>query len=202
MDVSNEQRSVGVIPPDLLLAAYASGYFPMADSREGRIAWYSPDPRTIIPLASLRISRSLHQTLRKKIFEVRWDTSFEAVMRACGAREETWISEEIVESYVKLADLGIGHSVETWRDNKLAGGLYGVALGGAFFGESMFSRERDASKVALVHLVERLRARKFELLDTQFMTPHLMQLGAIEIPRETYLEQLRHALRLRPSLAD
>ena len=202
MNVSKQQRSVEVIPPDLLLAAYASGYFPMADSREGQIGWYSPDPRAIIPLESFNISRSLHQVLRKEIFDLRWDTSFEMVIRACGERKETWISESIVASYKKLSDLGVAHSIETWKGNKLVGGLYGVALGAAFFGESMFSRERDASKVALVHLVERLRARQFELLDTQYITPHLKRLGAIELPREKYLEQLRHALRMRRSLAD
>jgi len=202
VNVSKQQRSVEVIPPDLLLAAYASGYFPMADSREGQIGWYSPDPRAIIPLESFNISRSLHQVLRKEIFDLRWDTSFEMVIRACGERKETWISESIVASYKKLSDLGVAHSIETWKGNKLVGGLYGVALGAAFFGESMFSRERDASKVALVHLVERLRARQFELLDTQYITPHLKRLGAIELPREKYLEQLRHALRMRRSLAD
>ncbi len=183
-----------VIDVDLLLAAYAAGYFPMADSRYGPIHFHSPDPRAIIPLKGFKVSRSLRQTLRKKVLEVRFDTAFERVMRACGEREETWISEDIIQSYLQLHRAGHAHSIETWRENKLVGGLYGVALGAAFFGESMFSRMRDASKIALVRLVEHLLEKKYELLDTQFMTPHLSRFGAYEIPRDQYLVLLSKAV--------
>ncbi len=185
-----------IIPPDLLIAAYRQGYFPMAESRTGEIFWYSPDPRTIIELEQLRVSRSLRQTIRRKRFDVRTDTAFEAVMRACADRPETWISEEIVQSYVRLSQAGFAHSVECWTPEGLVGGLYGVAIGGAFFGESMFSRERDASKVALVWLVGRLQEAGYRLLDTQFTTEHLLRLGASEIPRDEYLRRLRDAIRL------
>ncbi len=185
-----------IITPELLIAAYSQGYFPMADPGSGEILWYSPDPRTIIELDHLRISRSLRQTIRKARFAVQTNTSFERVMRACADRPETWISEEIVQSYLRLFKAGVAHSVECWTSDGLAGGLYGVALGGAFFGESMFSRERDASKVALVWLVDHLRERGYRLLDTQFTTEHLRRLGASEIPRDEYLRRLRDAIRL------
>ena len=184
-----------IIEPDFLLLAYCSGYFPMADAKSGEIGWYSPDPRAIIELEELKIPRSLKLTLKKNPFEIRLDRRFEEVMRACAEREDTWISEEIVQSYLQLHRLGLAHSVECWKNAELAGGLYGVAIGGAFFGESMFSRVRDASKVALVSLVNRLRDRGFELLDTQFITPHLARFGAKEIPREEYLARLKAALR-------
>jgi leucyl/phenylalanyl-tRNA--protein transferase len=169
----------------------------MAESRDGPIGWLSPDPRAILPLEALRISRSLRQTLKKRIFEVRINTAFEQVMRCCAEREETWISEEIVASYIGLHHFGHAHSVETWQEGALVGGLYGVAIGGAFFGESMFSKVREASKVALALLVERMRERRFELLDTQYLTPHLASLGAVEISREEYLRLLTRALQLR-----
>ena len=174
--------------------AYCSGYFPMAEPKTGEIEWYSPDPRAIIDLEEFKIPRSLRLTMKKKIFELRLNSRFEEVMRACGHRTETWISEEIVRSYLQLHRMGFAHSVECWRSGELVGGLYGVALGGAFFGESMFSRERDASKVALAHLVERMKLRGYELLDTQFLTPHLARFGAKEISREEYLERLKRAL--------
>lgn len=186
--------SADKIDPEVLMAAYASGYFPMADSREGEIGWYSPDPRAIIPFDKLKISRSLNQTIRKKVFELRIDTQFEGVMRACAGRNDTWISEAIIQSYLQLYDRGFAHSVETWKDGELAGGLYGVTLGAAFFGESMFSARRDASKVALFFLADILIRNKFDLLDTQFMTPHLKKMGAIEISREAYLEMLKPAI--------
>lgn len=182
------------LTPELLLRAYADGYFPMAESRGGPIAWYSPDPRAIIPLDRLKISRSLRQTARKEQYAVRFDTSFVEVMRQCAEREETWISEEIVEAYSGLFAEGHAHSVETWKNDRLVGGLYGISMGGAFFGESMFSRETGASKIALLHLVSRLRERGFLLLDTQFLTPHLASLGACEIPRDNYMVLLREAL--------
>jgi len=185
---------VNIIEPDLLLAAYAAGYFPMANSRLGDIRWYSPDPRAIIPLDRFKVSRSLRQVLRKRLFEIRENTAFEAVIRNCANRSETWISEEIVRSYLQLHRLGYAHSIEAWCEGALVGGLYGVTLGGAFFGESMFSRKRDASKAALVHLVERLRHKRFALLDTQFITPHLARFGAVEISREDYLDILNRAM--------
>ncbi len=182
------------LTPDLLVTAYRAGFFPMAESREGPLAWFSPDPRAIIPLETFRISRSLRRVCRKGTFAVRVDSAFEQVIRACAEREETWISEEIVEAYTGLHTLGFAHSVECWQGNQLAGGLYGVAIGAAFFGESMFSRIRDASKVALVHLVVRLRAQGYLLLDTQFLTPHLERFGALEIPRSRYVALLTEAV--------
>jgi leucyl/phenylalanyl-tRNA---protein transferase len=183
-----------IIEPDFLLMAYCTGYFPMADEKTGEIGWYSPDPRGIIDLDDFRVSRSLRLTVRKKLLEISVDKDFEAVIRACAERDETWISEEIVQSYVQLFRHGFAHSVECFKDQKLVGGLYGVAIGGAFFGESMFSRMRDASKVALVFLVDRLNERGFELLDTQFVTPHLAGFGAKDISRKAYLARLTKAL--------
>lgn len=179
---------------DFLLMAYRHGYFPMADSRTGIISWYAPDPRAIIPLHAFKISRSLSQVVGKNLFEIRIDTAFEQVIQSCAEREETWISDEIIASYIKLHTRGYAHSVESWHMGALVGGLYGVSIGGAFFGESMFSRMPNASKVALVHLVERLRRRGFRLLDTQFMNDHVRQFGAVEIPRATYLSLLADAL--------
>jgi len=197
-----QEKHLSIIEAQLLLAAYAAGYFPMADSRYGEIGWYSPDPRAIIPLDAFKISRSLQQTLKKNVFQIRLNTAFEDVIQKCSEREGTWISEEIVQSYLQLHRLGFAHSVEAWREEKLVGGLYGFALGAAFFGESMFSRSRDASKVALVYLVERLLSQNFELLDTQFITPHLARLGAIEIPREEYLARLKSSVPKQRTFVD
>ena len=160
------------------------------------IAWFSPDPRAIIPLEDFHVPHALRRVARQKTFEIKIDHRFGEVIRACAKREDTWINAEIIASYERLYDLGYAHSVEAWKNNKLAGGLYGVAVGGAFFGESMFHRVTDASKIALVSLVEHLRVRKFALLDTQWITPHLQQFGAIEIPRERYLKMLRRAIEL------
>ena len=181
---------------EVLIRAYASGVFPMADGRDGPIHWYAPDPRAVMPLDAFHVPRSLRQVVRKGTFEVTIDVDFPAVIGACAEREETWISAVIERAYTELHRLGLAHSVETWREGRLAGGLYGVGLGGAFFGESMFSRETDASKVALVALVERLRSRGFVLLDTQFLTPHLARFGAVEIPRRQYERRLAEAIRL------
>jgi len=178
-----------MIPAELLLHAYRHAVFPMA-MEDGEIAWFSPDPRAIIPLDTFHMPHGLKRELKKARFEIRINTAFEAVMRACALREETWINEEIVESYVNLHREGHAHSVEAWLDGKLAGGLYGVSVGGAFFGESMFHEVTNASKVALNALVERLRQRGFTLLDTQWLTPHLVTFGAIEIPRLEYQRQL------------
>jgi leucyl/phenylalanyl-tRNA--protein transferase len=183
------------LTPDTLLAAYCHGVFPM--DVDGTIQWFCPDPRAIIELEGFHASRSLRRTIRRGRFEVCVNTAFEAVMRGCADRPEgTWISEEIVAAYCRLSELGLAHSVEAWRDGELAGGVYGVALGGAFFGESMFHRRTDASKVALAALVERMRDRGFTLLDVQFTTPHLERLGAIEIPRTEYLARLKRAIGL------
>jgi leucyl/phenylalanyl-tRNA---protein transferase len=185
-----------LLTPELLVRGYQSGYFPMADPSDGRIGWFSPDPRAIIPLDGLRVSRSLRRTIRNRPFEIASDRDFEGVITACAARPETWISKEILTAYTRLFGLGLAHTVETWREGVLVGGLYGVALGGAFFGESMFSAVTDASKVALVELVRRLRAGGFVLLDTQFMTGHLRTFGAVEVPRDEYLAMLEDALRV------
>jgi len=184
-----------VIEPDFLLNAYARGIFPMA-MPEGDLAWFSPDPRGVLPLDRFHLPHGLARALRKNRYEIRFDTEFMEVMHACAQREETWIDEEILESFGRLHRLGFAHSVEAWREGRLVGGLYGVALGGAFFGESMFHRETDASKVALCALVERLRERHFRLLDLQWVTPHLATFGAIEMPRGRYLRELRAALTL------
>jgi leucyl/phenylalanyl-tRNA--protein transferase len=182
--------------PELIVAAYCQAIFPMADER-GRIGWYSPDPRAIFPLEAFHVPKSLRKTLKKNPFEVRIDSDFEGVMRGCADREPTWINDEIVENYVALHDKGLAHSVEAWKDGKLAGGLYGVSLGGAFMGESMFSRETDASKVCLVALVERVKARGYTLLDSQMPTEHLQRFGQILISRDEYHQRLAEALKLR-----
>ncbi len=187
------------LTPQLLLRAYADGFFPMAEGRNGPIAWYSPDPRAIFPLESFKVSRSLRRIERRKQFEVRVNTAFADVMLHCAAREDTWISGEIIAVYGRLFEMGFAHSVETWSSSRLVGGLYGVAIGGAFFGESMFSHVSNASKIALWYLVRRLRERGFLLLDTQFLTPHLARLGASDIPRDAYLVRLRTALRVDTS---
>lgn len=183
------------LDPALLVRAYAAGIFPMADAG-GRINWYAPDPRAIIEHANLRRSRSLRATIRKGRYEVRVNTAFEAVMRACADRPETWINAEFIRAYTALHRAGFAHSVEAWQDGELVGGLYGVALGGLFCGESMFSRATDASKVCLVALVDRLVARGFVLHDVQFLTPHLASLGATTIPRAEYERRLAAAIRL------
>jgi leucyl/phenylalanyl-tRNA--protein transferase len=187
-----------MIPADVLLNAYASGWFPMAVT-PGEIRWYSPDPRGIIPLDGFHVPARLARTLRKTPFEIRLDSAFRDVIQGCADREDedgNWIDREIVESYCALHDRGVAHSVEVWQNGRLAGGLYGVALGGAFFGESMFHRVRDASKAALVALVEHLRRHRFVLLDTQWVTDHLLQFGAIEVPRRRYLRLLDEALAI------
>lgn len=164
---------------------------------DGRIEWFSPNPRAIIPLDKFHVPHGLRRVAQKKIFECKIDNRFADVIRACAKREDTWINDEIIESYENLFDLGFAHSIEAWSEGKLVGGLYGVALGGAFFGESMFHRKTDASKFALWSLVEHLRAQRFTLLDTQWLTAHLAQFGTVEIPRTQYLKLLTHAVDLR-----
>jgi leucyl/phenylalanyl-tRNA---protein transferase len=192
-----------MLSPSLLVAAYAAGYFPMGMD-DGTIEWFSPDPRGILPLDGFHASRRLARVVRSRRFSVSVDRAFRRVVEACaeGRDEGTWITAEILESYVALHERGVAHSVEVWDGEALAGGLYGVSLGGAFFGESMFHRVTDASKVAMVALVDRLRAREYVLLDTQWLTPFLESLGGIEIPRDEYLARLQSALQVRSGFGD
>jgi leucyl/phenylalanyl-tRNA---protein transferase len=183
------------LDPGIVISAYAQGIFPMADP-SGKIYWYAPDPRAILEYDNLHISHSLRATLRKGTYEVRMDTVFEQVMLGCAERDETWINDTFIDTYTYFHRVGLAHSVEAWKDGLLVGGLYGVALGGAFMGESMFSRARDASKVCLVALVEHLKARGYVLHDTQFTTSHLKTLGVTEIPRRVYERRLQAALQL------
>ncbi len=194
--------AVRELEPEILLGAYASGIFPMAD-HDGEILWFNPDPRAILPLDGVHVSRNLRKLCRSGKFEVVVDRDFPAVIQACAERPEgTWISPEFIEAYTRLHEMGFAHSVEARLDGGLAGGLYGVHLGGTFCGESMFYRVRDASKVALVGLVERMRRGGFTLLDVQFVTGHLRRFGAVEIPRKEYLRRLKIALSQPCRLAD
>lgn len=187
---------------ELLLRVYARGIFPMVDPSTGTIGYYSPDPRGVIPLDRFHVPKSLARVLAKNVFELHTDTVFERVIRACSearpGRRETWLDERLIEAYVELHAHGFAHSVEAWREGRLVGGLYGVQIGAAFFGESMFSRPEtggtDASKVCLVKLVEKLRSGGFTLLDAQFATAHLARFGCVEIPRERYLALLEVAI--------
>jgi len=193
---------MGPLTPSQLLRAYALGVFPMARHRDDpRVHWIDPSERGILPLETFHVSRSLRKTLRRGEFSVTCDQAFERVVEGCAEpapdRPETWINGEILRLFVELHRLGLAHSVEAWREGRLAGGLYGLALGGVFFGESMFSREPDASKVALVHLAARLVFGGFGLLDTQFVTRHLASFGAVEVPRWKYLRLLGDALQRR-----
>ena len=193
--------------PEALLACYARGVFPMAESRDDpRVFIVEPDQRGVIPLDGFHIPSRLRRTVRSEPFEIRVDTAFEAVLGGCAAaqgpeRDDTWINGPIRRLYSALHAQGFVHSIECWKDDRLCGGLYGVSLGGAFFGESMFSRERDASKVALVHLVGRLRKGGWTLLDAQFLTDHLSQFGAVETPQAAYLRRLAPALKAQPDEA-
>jgi leucyl/phenylalanyl-tRNA--protein transferase len=187
------------ITPEILLRAYAAGIFPMAeDAEDPSLFWVEPRARGVIPLDGIHIPRRLARTVRQDVFEIRVDTDFEGVIAGCAApgddRDRTWINARIRRLYGELFDLGFCHTVEAWRDGRLAGGLYGVSLGAAFFGESMFHRERDASKVAFVHLAARLKTGGYRLLDAQFKTDHLASLGAIEVSRREYKRRLDHAV--------
>lgn len=200
------------LSPELVIAAYSRGIFPMAGGRDDpHVYWFSPDPRAILPLEAFHVSRSLRRTLRQRRFEIRHDTAFEAVMRGCAAprpgEPETWINQTIIDTYCELHALGFAHSIECWRDARLMGGLYGIAIGGAFFGESMFrdtttDQSTDASKVALAKTVEHLNRRGYILFDVQFPNAHLDQFGVIELPRDQYLARLRHALRREATWQD
>lgn len=194
MRLTNRIRPVPkMIPQEVLLDAYACGFFPMAE--EGEILWFSPERRGLIPLDDrFHIPHGLARSLKRRPFEIKWDTAFREVMLGCASREETWIDPVILDTYCALHASGHAHSVECWDADGLQGGLYGVALPGVFFGESMFSKKTDASKIALVALVERLRARQFSLLDTQWMTSHLKQFGGYELARKDYHAVLAKAL--------
>lgn len=184
------------LDPAALLYGYATGVFPMAESKDDpNVFWVRPKMRGILPLESLHVSHSMRRFLKKNPFEIRFDCNFEATVKACAEREETWINKTIFDAYVTLFQNKCAHSVECYENGKLAGGLYGVSLKSAFFGESMFSRRTNASKTALFYLVERLKKGGFTLLDTQFITPHLASLGGVEIPQEEYLTLLRAALQ-------
>ncbi len=187
------------LTPEILLRAYAIGLFPMAEHRnDATLYWIDPETRGILPLNKFHIPRRLRRTIRAGTYHIRCNTAFEDVIRACSAprkgNNESWINEEIVSLYTELHGMGRAHCVETWHHGKLVGGLYGVVLGAAFFGESMFSEERDASKVALVHLVARQKKSEIRLLDTQFITEHLSQFGGVELPRAGYRQILSSAL--------
>ena len=188
------------LSPQLLLRAYSMGIFPMAESQDDpTVFWVDPEIRGIIPLETFHVSKSLRKKIRSGTFEITCDTAFERVMRCCAenseTRAETWINDDIIHAYTELHEYGFAHSLETWQDGELVGGLYGVSMGAAFFGESMFSRKADASKVALVHLVARMKRGGYQLLDTQFVTDHLKRFGAVEIPARQYLELLEVALQ-------
>lgn len=176
-----------------MLRLYTRGAFPMADEKTGEINWYLPEIRTIIPLKNYNYPRSLKQFIKKNNFEIRFDFDFLSVVKACAQREQTWISEELINAYLKLNELGNIHTVEVWKENRLAGGLYGVTYNGAFFGESMFSRTPQASKIALIKLIEHLNEKNFVLLDVQYMTEHLKMFGAKEISFQEYNNLLAEA---------
>lgn len=189
----------GDLSQDRLLLAYKMGIFPWY-SEDEPIMWWSPDPRLVLYPSEFRISRSLKKTVKKQRFELTVDEAFQRVINACArsrtqADEGTWIVAEMIDAYYRLHESGLAHSIEAWQNGKLAGGLYGVSLGKCFFGESMFTRVTDASKVALVALVEHLQALEFDLIDCQISTPHLLSFGAREIPRARFLRELAHALK-------
>jgi leucyl/phenylalanyl-tRNA--protein transferase len=204
-ELADAEGLVGVggdLSPSRLLTAYRRGIFPFYDETTP-ILWWSPDPRAILEMNGLHVSRRLARTIRSDRFRVTFDRAFEDVMRGCAHRpgDGTWITSEMIAAYVELHRLGHAHSVEVWHDEVLAGGVYGVAVGGLFAGESMFTRVRDASKVALAHLMAHLRQRGFTLFDVQFVNDHTASLGAIEIPRTEYLARLRQALKVRATFA-
>ena len=195
----------GDLSPERLIDAYSHGIFPWFSDGDP-ILWWSPDPRMVLYPEELRVSRSLRKTVARGAFETRYDTAFREVMQACAAPRDgqggTWIVPEMVEAYVRLHELGFAHSVESWQEGRLAGGLYGIALGRVFFGESMFTRAPDASKVALVQLVDRLKAAGYRVIDCQQATAHLASLGAREIPRKAFAQLVRESIQYPPSTGE
>lgn len=201
--MTNRQNNTNrIIKPEILIQAYKQGYFPMADHKYGDIYWHCPDPRAVIPLESPKKPKSLKRNEEKYEFEYRIDTCFRSVIEKCSEREDTWISEEIIDTYMQLHKVGIAHSVETFEDDVLVGGLYGVAIGGAFFGESMFNTITDASKGAFFYLIEKLKERNFLLLDSQYINPFTQQLGAIEVSYSEYTKRLIKAINLPTTFVD
>jgi leucyl/phenylalanyl-tRNA---protein transferase len=201
-EISGQQQALSSITPQILLQAYAAGVFPMAETAEDTgLYWVDPDERGLIPLDDFHVPRSLRKAVRQKPFEIRIDTSFAAVIAACAertnGRKVTWINARIRKLYGELAQMGAAHCIECWLDDRLVGGLYGVRIGAAFFGESMFSRQTNASKIALVHLVARLNAGGFKLLDAQFMNPHLQQFGAVPMLKADYHVHLAVAVQAK-----
>jgi leucyl/phenylalanyl-tRNA---protein transferase len=186
-------NSEDLLDPEIMIRLYASGAFPMAEDRNGSINWYMPNIRTIIPLESFNVPRSLKSAMKKSEFEFRFDTSIMEVIRECADRDKTWISDQLIIAYKRLKARGFIHTVETWKENKLVGGLYGITFRGAFFGESMFSKVPQASKASLVILMEHLKEKGFNLLDVQYITPHLKMFGAQEISFEDYKNLLNSA---------
>jgi leucyl/phenylalanyl-tRNA---protein transferase len=201
MKFAQRARHMSDLEPAAILNAYCQGMFPMG-MEDGKIGWYRPQWRGILPVADFHVPARFERFLKHNPFEVRWNTAFGDVMRGCADRPETWINDAILDSYQRLHSLGYAHSAEVWREGRLVGGVYGVAIGGAFFGESMFSRETQASKVALVRLQQRLKARGFLLHDTQWTTPHLAQFGGHEIPSKEYMKLLEQALRVDARFVD
>jgi len=190
MNNKSSSETKELLKPDNMLRLYASGAFPMADEKSGAINWFMPEVRTIIPLENYNIPRSTRKAIDRLHFEIRFDTDFDGVIHGCADRESTWISEELMLAYRRLKKRGHVHTVETWLDDKLVGGLYGVTFRGAFFGESMFSKVSQSSKAALIALIERLKQKDFVLLDVQYMTAHLKMFGAVEISFEEYTKLL------------
>ncbi|MEZ4725095.1 MAG: leucyl/phenylalanyl-tRNA--protein transferase [Candidatus Kapaibacterium sp.] len=201
--MTNRQNNTNrIIKPEILIQAYKQGYFPMADHKYGDIYWHCPDPRAVIPLDSPRKPKSLKRSENKYEFEYKTNQRFLEVITRCSERDDTWISDEIIDSYMKLHETKMAHSIETYVEGELVGGLYGVAIGGAFFGESMFNTVTDASKGAFFHLIERLKQRNFLLLDSQYINPFTQQLGAIEITYADYIKRLIKAINLSTTFVD
>ena len=190
MNITEKYRSRDLLKPDNMLRLYASGAFPMADDESGKISWFMPEIRAIIPLNKFNVPRSLRKTMETDEFEFRYDYDFTSIVKACADRKRTWISDELIEAYIVLQKRGHVHTVETWRNGKLVGGLYGITFRGAFFGESMFSRVSQASKAALIKLIERLTLKDFVLLDVQYLTSHLKMFGGVEINFDEYTDLL------------
>lgn len=185
-----------ILTPDIIISAYTQGYFPMAEDKEGDIYWHCPDPRAIIPIEKPRKSKSLKQSIKKYEFEFTKNRDFEYVIRACSDRDDTWISEDIIENYTKLNKMGFAHSIECWSKDEIVGGLYGISIGGAFFGESMFNHLTDAAKASFYYFIDLLKRKNFILLDSQYINPFTKQLGAIEISKSEYLDKLSKALSI------
>jgi leucyl/phenylalanyl-tRNA--protein transferase len=184
------------ITPEIVISGYTQGFFPMADEDDGQIYWHSPDPRAIIPFDNVKVPRSLRQSIRKHNYQIKINQNFEEVINFCAKRDSTWISSLIINIYTELNIMGFAHSVECYSEDELVGGLYGISIGGAFFGESMFNKKTDAAKACFYYLIKHISNRNFILLDSQYINPFTEQLGAIEIPKSNYLKLLNKALTL------